>query len=88
MNHHNKEEVKKVFTEDYWLRRRSFGIGGAGNIRNHEEATVPVLLEGNGRRRSSVWSNKSGSSVSSSPKIFDKVKNLFGSSPKESPEEQ
>ncbi|KAI1344519.1 hypothetical protein F5Y15DRAFT_366807 [Xylariaceae sp. FL0016] len=76
-------------------QRRSFGIGGAGNIRTHAEAMVPDLpvvpIDGQPqRRRSSVWSI--GSSPNSGgerrpSKVSETIKNMFGgSASKSSPE--
>ncbi|KAK5659592.1 hypothetical protein OQA88_794 [Cercophora sp. LCS_1] len=68
-------------SDEYRNRRRSFGRGGAGNIRSHAEATIPeaAVAEHQQRRRSSVWSMaSSSSSASRRSKIFGSVKNLFG----------
>lgn len=72
-------------TEEYRNRRRSFGRGGAGNIRSHAEATVVNFTDGSEGhpRRSSVWSTTSTASTSSTrrSKLFGSVKNLFSRSP-------
>ncbi|KAI0165243.1 hypothetical protein GGR52DRAFT_101409 [Hypoxylon sp. FL1284] len=61
-------------------RRRSFGIGGAGNIRTREEAWVHDIISAKDavtRRRSSA-SAESGDSKSS--RLSWRFKNLFGNS--------
>ncbi|KAK6080048.1 hypothetical protein SCUP234_05404 [Seiridium cupressi] len=72
-------------------RRKSFGIGGAGNIRTKEEALVDDLAPSSGqeRRRSSVWSRSSGASGEASSGLLSKVKNALhnSTSKKDSSEE-
>ncbi|KAK0711896.1 hypothetical protein B0H67DRAFT_647234 [Lasiosphaeris hirsuta] len=75
-------------TEEYRNRRRSFGRGGAGNIRSHAEATIASFAhdgEGHPRRRSSVWSTSSAVSTSSTrrSKLFGSIRNLFSRSPEQ-----
>ncbi len=55
---------------------------GGGHPGSYDEASRAVESGSGERRRSSVWSNKSSSSSASNPKIFDKVKGIFGSPPK------
>ncbi|KAJ9161542.1 hypothetical protein NKR19_g2127 [Coniochaeta hoffmannii] len=66
-------------------RRMSFGIGGAGNIRNVTEATIHDFYVaqdgGHKRRRSSAAESSSGSSPSRMSKVIDGMKSMFGSSP-------
>ncbi|KAH7382910.1 hypothetical protein BKA64DRAFT_712757 [Cadophora sp. MPI-SDFR-AT-0126] len=45
-------------------RKKSFGIGGAGNIRRPSDIIYPPRVNADGTRRSSVWSTMS---VSVSP---------------------
>ncbi|KAI1398432.1 hypothetical protein F4819DRAFT_489606 [Hypoxylon fuscum] len=65
-------------------RRRSFGIGGAGNIRTQEEAIVHDLnspSDATKRRRSSLWSVGSSSDASGesrSSKLPGRFKSMFG----------
>ncbi|KAI0006730.1 hypothetical protein F4779DRAFT_620293 [Xylariaceae sp. FL0662B] len=63
--------------------RRSFGIGGAGNIRTWEESVVhDIAGENSPRRRSSFWSIPSSSNSNEeqrSLKMSESFKNLFGS---------
>ncbi|KAG6359695.1 hypothetical protein INS49_010747 [Diaporthe citri] len=71
-------KVKNSIRESREDRRRSFGIGGAGNIRTKAEAVVNDVLpseRSEQRRRSSVLS-KVSSSTSASGSWKD-VKELF-----------
>ncbi|KAI7778236.1 hypothetical protein SLS64_012222 [Diaporthe eres] len=71
-------KVKQSIRESREDRRRSFGIGGAGNIRTKAEAVVNDVLpseRSEQRRRSSVLS-KVSSSTSASGSWKD-VKELF-----------
>lgn len=43
-------------------QKKSYGIGGAGNIRRPSEVIYGPRLRADGRRRSSVWSVSPGSS--------------------------
>ncbi|KAF3765383.1 hypothetical protein M406DRAFT_321921 [Cryphonectria parasitica EP155] len=67
-------------------RRRSFGIGGAGNIRTEAEARIsyPLPSEQGGQRRSSMWSSISASSSPRKPSIWGDMKGLFKSKSNES----
>lgn len=68
------------YYETYQERRRSFGVGGAGNIRTVIEATVISDGSADGhRRRSSVWSTVSGTSTPKKTRMLDGMKNIFGS---------
>ncbi|KAI0381329.1 hypothetical protein F5Y04DRAFT_280862 [Hypomontagnella monticulosa] len=73
-------------------RRRSFGIGGAGNIRTREEAMIHDIESANEvvkRRKSSLMSMGSiseGSLETKSPKLSMRFKNFFTSRPKPIPE--
>lgn len=68
----------------YTGRRMSFGIGGAGNIRNVTEATVHdfyVAQDGHERRRSSAAESTSAPGASRTTRFIDGMKSMFGSSP-------
>ncbi|KAI2603421.1 uncharacterized protein GGS25DRAFT_92236 [Hypoxylon fragiforme] len=73
-------------------RRRSFGIGGAGNIRTREEAIVPDPIPGDDnlkRRRSSLMSlgSTSGESgESKSSKLSGRLRRMFSSRTESIPE--
>ncbi|KAI1840023.1 hypothetical protein JX265_009115 [Neoarthrinium moseri] len=63
-------------------RRRSFGIGGAGNIRTRTEAMVDNVVpqtSNQNRRRSSTFS-KNSSTTGEATTIMDKFKHVLRSS--------
>ncbi|RKU43583.1 hypothetical protein DL546_005521 [Coniochaeta pulveracea] len=67
-------------------RRRSFGIGGAGNIRMYSEASTDDFYthppSSQARRRSSAFSGSSASpdGASRRARFLDGVKSMFGNS--------
>ncbi|KAI8631548.1 hypothetical protein F5Y19DRAFT_398828 [Xylariaceae sp. FL1651] len=73
-------------------RRKSFGIGGAGNIRTRDEALVHDafdLVERQQRRKSSLWSTSTDSTSNDnaerkSSTISETLKNVFSSSARRS----
>ncbi|KAI3325667.1 hypothetical protein HD806DRAFT_533331 [Xylariaceae sp. AK1471] len=80
-------QKKKAVTEKE--RRKSFGIGGAGNIRTPDQAIVPDeydLAERRRRRMSSISTDlaTNGSTDRRSSSISETLKNVFASSNKKS----
>ncbi|KAI1495749.1 hypothetical protein F5X99DRAFT_402499 [Biscogniauxia marginata] len=71
-------------------RPRSFGIGGAGNIRTRTEAMVHDIIplhDQHRRRRSSLWSLGSSSNSNGESRSFKLpggFKNVFGGSSRKS----
>ncbi|KAI1429107.1 hypothetical protein F5Y12DRAFT_729647 [Xylaria sp. FL1777] len=81
----NLNRRKKAETENE--RRRSFGIGGAGNIRTRDQAVVQDAYDLVERRRSRVSSSSiesptKGGQVRRSSSISDVLKHAFTSSSK------
>ncbi|KAI1271151.1 hypothetical protein F5Y07DRAFT_383878 [Xylaria sp. FL0933] len=80
------KQRKKAVTEKE--RRKSFGIGGAGNIRTREQAMVPDVYDLVERRRSRVSNSSIDSPTGESPttrrssSISETLKHAFTSSSK------
>jgi len=58
-------------------RKKSFGIGGAGNIRRPSEVIYPPRVNADGTRRASVWSNISVSPSTSPEGRRSSIMGLF-----------